>query len=114
MTPRCVCMCVCVTIGQYSMGVEFKSAGVVSGGDMTTESCTTKLAYLIGALSSADAVERSLSTNIRGEISLPSSSPKRKRMVSSATSFSHFPVTTSADDADSVMSLSPMTSSPSR
>jgi len=31
------------------MGLEFKNAGVVSGGDMTVEACTTKLAYLFGS-----------------------------------------------------------------
>eukprot|EP01034_Spumella_vulgaris_P040820 gene40820-50512_t len=32
-----------VSLETYSMGAEFHKRGVISGGDMTTEACTTKL-----------------------------------------------------------------------
>ena len=38
------------------LGREFKEAGVVSGGDMTTEACVTKIAYLFGKFSDVTKV----------------------------------------------------------
>ena len=52
------------------MGREFRDAGVVSAGDMTTEACTTKLAYLFGMLEDQVMVEKWLCRNIRGELTL--------------------------------------------
>jgi len=57
-----------VSLDTYSMGREFKNRGVVSGGDMTTEACTTKLAYLFSRLQDPSSVARQLGENIRGEI----------------------------------------------
>lgn len=51
------------------MGREFREHGVVSGGDLTTEACTTKLAYLFARTSDSALVGRLLTTSIRGEIS---------------------------------------------
>lgn len=67
-----------VSLSTYSMGKDFEEAGVVSGGDMTTEACTTKLAYLFGRLQDADRVAQTFSENIRGEIGVGGDRHKRK------------------------------------
>jgi L-asparaginase len=59
-----------VSLDTYSMGRELKEAGVVGGGDMTTEACTTKLAYLFGRLANDPVlVAQMLTKDLRGEIS---------------------------------------------
>jgi len=62
------CMKGGVSLGTYTMGREFQNAGVVSGGDMTTEACTTKLAFLIGCGHNVETIEKLLTEDIRGEI----------------------------------------------
>jgi len=57
-----------VSLDVYSMGIEFKKAGVVSGGDLTTEACTTKLAYLFGRGADHTSIPLLLTQNLRGEI----------------------------------------------
>jgi L-asparaginase len=66
-----------VSLDTYSMGKEFRESGVVSGGDMTTEACTTKLAYLFGRLSDPDLVAQLVSEDIRGEMSYNSKGLKK-------------------------------------
>jgi len=57
-------------LDKYNVGMELKKAGVVAGGDMTTEGCATKLAYLFGRLGDNTAkVKEFLHMNLRGEMS---------------------------------------------
>ena len=58
-----------VSLDTYSMGREFREAGVVSALDMTTEACTTKLAYLFGRVDDPVTVGRMLTVDLRGEVS---------------------------------------------
>ncbi len=58
-----------VSLDSYSLGKEFKESGVLGAGDMTTEACTTKLAYLFGRGATIDSMPGLLTKNIRGEIS---------------------------------------------
>ena len=57
-----------VSLDTYSMGREFKEAGVISGGDMTTEACVTKIAYLFGRYEDPNKVSELLTKSIRGEL----------------------------------------------
>lgn len=65
-----------VSLDTYSMGREFRDAGVVSGGDMTTEAVSTKLAFLFGVLDDPRLVEVQISQNIRGELTPDGNSKK--------------------------------------
>jgi L-asparaginase len=58
-----------VLLDKYEVGSALKKAGVVSGGDMTTEACATKLAYLFGRLADPGRVKDMLAKDLRGELS---------------------------------------------
>ena len=53
----------------YATGKSLKEAGVVSGGDITTESGLAKLFYLMGEHADNEKVKRLLEKNLKGEIS---------------------------------------------
>ncbi|MGE4586241.1 MAG: asparaginase [Mangrovibacterium sp.] len=58
-----------VKMGHYLASEELQHAGVVSGGDMTTEAAVTKLMFLLGQGLPEDEVKMYLKKNRSGEIS---------------------------------------------
>lgn len=58
-----------VLLSKYEVGQALQSAGIVSGGDMTTEAAATKLAYLFGRLGDSAKVKEVIGVNLRGELS---------------------------------------------
>ena len=58
-----------VNMDIYATGRALKNAGVISGGDMTTESALGKLFILLGESSDTEEVKSLLPKNLRGEMS---------------------------------------------
>jgi L-asparaginase len=59
-----------VIMGKYETSIQLKNAGVISGGDMTTEAAITKLMYLLGKNENTEEIKKSFETDFCGEISL--------------------------------------------
>ncbi len=58
-----------VTLGAYETSSALKSAGAVSGFDMTTEAAVAKLYYLFSIGLSKDEIKEKMEENLRGELS---------------------------------------------
>ncbi len=63
------CLAGDVNMNLYATGKALKEAGVVSGGDLTTEGGLAKLFYLMGEYADNERVKQLLEKNLKGEIS---------------------------------------------
>ena len=59
-----------VTLGAYETSSALKTAGAVSGADMTTEAAVAKLYYLFSLGISKDEIKEKMEKNLRGEMTL--------------------------------------------
>ena len=57
-----------VTLGAYETGFALKTAGAVSGADMTTEAAVTKLYYLFSLGLSTEQIKEKMEISLRGEM----------------------------------------------
>ena len=57
-----------VRMGEYETSAKLKKVGVISGGDMTTETAVTKLMFLLGSEVPDSEFKKSFETAICGEI----------------------------------------------
>lgn len=64
------CLQGAVHMERYATGLHLSQAGIISGGDMTTESAITKLMFLFGIGLHADEVREKMMESLAGEISL--------------------------------------------
>jgi len=58
-----------IKMHDYAASHTLRSAGVISGGDMTIEAVITKLFYLFSQQQSLDEIKSQLTSNLRGELS---------------------------------------------
>ena len=63
------CMTGAVEHGKYETSIKLETAGVVSGGDITTESALAKMMYLLGSGHTNTKIVNLLQKSLRGEIS---------------------------------------------
>lgn len=61
------CLSGTVNMGGYATGNALARVGVISGGDMTTEACLTKLHYLLSQSLSVEKIRQLMQQDIRGE-----------------------------------------------
>lgn len=59
-----------VVMGRYETGNVLSQTGVIGGGDMTTESATTKLMYLLAQDLSQEEVTHLMQVSLRGELTI--------------------------------------------
>ena len=59
-----------VTMGKYETSIQLKDAGVISGGDMTTEAAVTKMMFLLNKDENLDQIEQLFEKDFCGEISI--------------------------------------------
>ncbi len=57
-----------VTLGTYETSMSLKSAGAISGKDITTEAAVTKLYYLFSKGYDKETIKNLMGTNLRGEM----------------------------------------------
>ena len=56
--------------GKYATSAAFKKIGVIGASDMTTEAAVAKLMFVLGKTNSKKEIEKLLTRNLRGEITL--------------------------------------------
>lgn len=59
-----------VLMGKYETSIQLKNAGVISGGDMTTEAAVTKLMLLLGQNKNPQEIKTAFETNFCGEVTM--------------------------------------------